>query len=315
MKREDIMNSSNKSFPIVIGMLSFITWGSLPIYWIQLKDISLPEILSYRVLCSVLFAAVLVLLTRSADQVFRVFKSKRLFISFLISSILILINWTLGIYAIINGHMIDASMGYYINPLFNVLASALIFKIKMSRFQIVSIGFVIIGVFVLIIAHGSVPIVALSLALSFCLYGIIRKTTPISSFPGLFVEALIMTVPAGIYIIYLNLNQVGIMYTGSSYEINLLLLSGVITTLPLSGFAYVAQKLNLSTVGLLQYISPTISFLIGVFIYHETFTKEHLVAFIFIWIALIIYSVDSIVRYEIDKHKKLKELNTQLVTK
>ncbi len=297
------MNINSKAFSLVIGSLSFIAWGTLPIYWSQLSNVHYLEVISYRAVFSMVFTGILVLAMGDTNQVKEVFRSKRLTLLFMMSAFFILLNWSIFIYAVVTNRITQSSMGYYINPLLNILASAIIFKTRINRVQIFSVVLVFIGVIYLLLNYGSFPSIAIFLAGTFCFYGIIHKKVHIKPMPGLFVEALFMSVPAVFFIGYqLSLGK-GVFFTGTTYEITLLLLSGVITSIPLAGFAFAVQRLNLSTIGLMQYTAPTLSFLIGVFIYKEVFTQAHLVSFIFIWIAVIIYSSDSIIRYEYHKHK------------
>lgn len=301
------MDINSKAFSLIIGLLSFIAWGALPIYWAQFTNVDYFEVISYRAVFSMIFTGIIVLVMKNTNQVLEVFRSKKLTIYFILSTIFILANWSLFIYAVMTNRITQSSMGYYINPLLNVLASAIIFKSKVNRVQMLSVLLVIMGVMNLLLNYGSFPIIALLLASTFCLYAIIHKKVTVKPLPGLLVEGFFMSIPAVIYIAYTLILGKGIFFTGTTYEITLLLLSGVVTSLPLAGFAFAVQRLNLSTVGLMQYIAPTLSFLIGVFIYKEVFTKTHLISFIFIWTAVIIYSLDSLIRYEYQKYKLNKK--------
>lgn len=294
------MEKNNKT-ALLICMGSFLIWGMLAIYWSQLKRIHPVEIVAHRAVWSLIFSGILVVALGQGLQAAKAFKTPKLLFALVCSSFMIALNWGIYIWAVTSGHIVETSMGYYINPLLNVAASALIFKVPMNKFQIAAILLAVIGVANIIIGYGSVPYVAISLAVSFCLYGIIRKIAPIDAIAGLFVETAIIALPAVIFILYKTLNDTGALLTSDAFTISLLMLGGVVTTLPLAGFAYGARHLNLSTVGVMQYISPTTSFLIGVFIYHEVFTKDHLISFAFIWAGLIIYTADSIIRFEANK--------------
>ena len=283
-------------------MASFFTWGMLAIYWSFLKDVHPVEIVAHRAIWSLVFAGGLIIFIKTQRlQVIKAFKTPKLLFTLLCSGMMIATNWGTYIWAVTSGHIVETSMGYYINPLLNAAASTLIFKAPMNKFQTSAILFAVIGVANIIIGYGSIPYVAISLALSFCLYGIIRKAAPIDALAGLFIETAFMALPAAVFILYKVINGTGAVPYADAQTISLLLFGGVVTTLPLAGFAYGAKHLTLSTVGIMQYISPTTSFLLGVFIYHETFTKNHLVSFMFIWIGLIIYSADSIIRFNTNK--------------
>lgn len=286
---------------LLIGVGSFLTWGMLAIYWTQLKSVDPIEIVAHRAVWSVVFAGILTVCLRQGLQVIKAFKTSKLLLALICSSCLIALNWGIYIWAVINGRIVETSMGYYINPLFNVAASALIFRVALNKYQAVAIGFACIGVAIIIIGYGKVPYVAITLAASFCIYGVIRKVVPIDAMAGLFVETVIIACPALIYILYKTVDGTGALVTADNFTLFLLVLGGIVTTLPLAGFAYAAKILNLSTVGIMQYISPTVSFLIGVFMYNEVFTNTHLMSFIFIWIGLVIYTADSIIKYEKEK--------------
>ncbi len=302
------MNINSKAFSLIIGLISFIAWGTLPIYWSQLSNIDYLEVISYRAVFSMIFTGIIVFIMRDRSQVIEVFRSKRLTILFMLSAFFILLNWSIFIYAVVTNRITQSSMGYYINPLLNILASAIIFKSRINRIQIFSVVLVFIGVMNLLFNYGSFPTIAILLAATFCIYGIIHKKVDTKPIPGLFIEAFFMSIPAVVYIVYQFSLGKSVFFTGTAYEITLMLLSGVVTSLPLAGFAFAVQRLSLSTIGLMQYTAPTLSFLIGVFIYKEVFTDAHLVSFIFIWAAVIIYSSDSFIRYEYHKHRLSKKI-------
>lgn len=287
-------NNNIKAF--LICVVSFFTWGMLAIYWHQLNKVNAIEIVAHRAVWSLLFTGIIVLIARQSDQVIKAFTNPKLLLALAASSATIAVNWSLYIWAVTHDHIVQTSMGYYINPLLNVAASALIFKTSMNRTQIFAILLAMVGVAILIIGYGSVPWVALCLALSFCVYGVIRKIVKIDALPGLFIETVIVSVPSLIYIIYLTVNNLGVLANPEPFIISLLIIGGLLTTLPLAGFSYGARNLNLSTVGIIQYISPTVSFSIGVFIYKEVFTFSHLITFLFIWAGIIIYTIDAVVK-------------------
>ncbi len=293
----------NKFSALIICFITFLTWGTLAIYWYQLKNIHPIEIVAHRAIWSVLFSGILVIILGQGLQVFRAFKNPKIIISLIFSSLLIASNWGIYIWAVSQNKIVETSMGYYINPLFNIIAAAIFFKVKLNKFQYISILFAIIGVLYMVINYGSVPYVAIFLAASFCVYGVIRKITPIDAIAGLFIETLVIAIPSIFYLSYKIIIGSSAFTTTSNFIIFLLIIGGIVTTLPLAGFSYAAKNLNLNTVGIMQYISPTTSFLIGVFLYKEVFTTSHLISFIFIWIGLIIYTLDGIIRYEIDKRK------------
>ncbi len=288
---------------ILITIATFTTWGSLSIYWKQLENINAFEILAFRGFLSVFVAGAVIIFLKEGLAVKRALTDRKTLFTMIASSCMIASNWGIYIWAVTNGKITEASMGYYINPLLNVIASALIFKVGMNKVQVLSVALVILGVANLLIGYGAIPFIALSLAASFCLYGVIRKVAPVSTFSGLFIETLFISIPSTIYLAYLLITGTGTFLQATTQEIVYIVLSGVVTTIPLAGFAYAAKILPLTTVGVIQYISPTITFLIGVFMYKETFTTSHLITFMFIWVALIIYTVDGVATYH-KAHKK-----------
>ena len=193
-------------------------------------------------------------------------------------------------------------MGNYITPLLNVAASAIIFKVVLNKYQKLSVLLALSGVVYMIIIYGKVPYIAIFFAITFCTYGIIKKLVRASAVTGLFIETLIISIPSAIYVLYLIHTGESAVLRGDNFITALLVCGGIVTTLPLLGFSYSAQILHLSTLGILQYITPTIAFLLGVFVYHEYFSTNMLITFILIWTGLVIYSVDGI--YQLKKSMK-----------
>ncbi len=282
---------------VLIAMASFTTWGLVAIYWKQLDHINPIEILAFRGVFGLFFAGLFVIFMKEGLAVYNTFKNRKMLLTMIASSIMIACNWGIYIWAVSNGKITETSLGYYLNPLFNVLASALIFKTHMNKIQMFSIFLVCIGVANLLIGYGSIPFIALSIAGSFCIYGVIRKIAPIGTFPGLFIETLFVAIPSSVYLLYLYFTGTGTFLHASGMDMFLIVVSGIVTTVPLAGFAYAAKNLPLSTVGIIQYLSPTISFCVGVFMYKETFTFSHFITFLFIWIALLIYTTDGVIHY------------------
>lgn len=290
------MSKNNDMKAFLICAASFFTWGALAVYWHQLNKINAVEIVAHRAIWALLFTGILVLIVKQETQVKDAFKDYKTLLALTASSSTIALNWSLYIWAVTHGNIIQTSMGYYINPLFNVAASAFIFKTSMNKAQIIAVIFALIGVANLVIGYGSVPWIALSLAASFSVYGVIRKIVKIDALPGLFIETLVISIPSAVYIVYITMHGKGVLIGGENLILSLLIIGGLLTTLPLAGFAYGARRLNLGTVGIIQYISPTVSFSIGVFLYKEVFTLSHLITFAFIWTGIIIYSADALIK-------------------
>ena len=283
-----------KTFAFIVAFFSFLIWGALVIYWHQLSGVNPLEVVAHRAIWSLVFTAVLIVITKKAGEVIRVLKNPRNILPLILSSILIAGNWGLFIWAVANDKIIESSMGNYITPLLNVAASAVIFKVVLNKYQKLSVLLAFAGVVYMIIVYGKVPYIAIFFAVTFCTYGIIKKLVPASALTGLFVETLIISVPSVIYVIYLISNGESAVLKGDALISFLLICGGIVTTLPLLGFSYSAKILHLSTLGILQYITPTIAFLLGVFVYHEYFSANMLITFILIWTGLIIYSTDGI---------------------
>ena len=288
------LNSSNsyrRGFTSAAG--AYILWGILPVYWKLLQQVPAYEILAHRVLWSFVFLFLLLVCTRQLNQFYTEAKSlitqpKKAF-SILAASILISVNWLVYIWAVNDGRIVETSLGYYINPLVNVLLGILFLKERLSRAQIVSVLLAAAGVLYLALHFGSVPWVALSLATSFGLYGLCKKLLNIGAVTGITLETLLITPIALSFLIYWHNSGLSVLHSDQPLATVLLLGSGVITAIPLLLFARGANALPLSVIGFIQFLSPTIALLVGIFAYHETFSSVHLVAFSLIWLALVIF--------------------------
>lgn len=288
------MKKSEYQIGFLSAGLSYLIWGLLPIYWKLLVEVKSDEILANRVVWSFVFMIVLLIFSNKLGKLGETLKQlkadKKQLYALILASFLITGNWFLYIWAVNTEHLIEASLGYYINPLVSVILGMIVFKEKMNIAQLFSFLLAFIGVLVLTISYGNFPWISLTLALSFGLYGLAKKMIVVDSAIGLTLETMIVT-PIGLaYMIYLFL-QGNSSFFSISPTIDLLLIgAGVATATPLLFFAKGAQRIPLSTLGFLQYIAPTISLILGVFVYGEHFSKTHLVAFVFIWLALSIYS-------------------------
>src|SRR5690606_34570572 len=290
------MGNDNKEYKIGVlyAVIAYITWGVLPLYWKLIDEVSAIEILAHRIVWSLVFVLGIILVSKKGMQLVtslkEIVKNKIKLFGIIASSILITINWATYIWAVNTDHIIDASLGYYINPLVSVLLGIIVLKERLLFWQGVSFALAGVGVLILTIQYGSFPWVAFTLALSFGFYGLTKKLAKLDSLLGLAMETMIIAPIALMYLGYLYNSGVD-SFTGASVDVRLLLMgAGVVTALPLLWFASGANRIPLSTVGFIQYIAPTISLLLGVFLYGEQFTKTHLITFICIWLALLIYS-------------------------
>jgi len=276
------------------AVLAFLMWGMAPIYFKQIESIAALEILTHRVIWSVLFLILIVFAAKQWHQIQHVIKKPKLLGMLCVSSTLLGFNWGLFIWAVNNDHMLDASLGYYINPLLNVLLGVIFLSERLRKWQIIAVAIASLGVLLQVIAYGSFPVVAFALASSFAIYGLLRKKMPVESLPGLLIEALIL-MPFALIYWYLTPATVSSDMFNNELILNILLVSaGVVTTLPLLCFIGAAKRLPYSTLGLFQYLGPSIMFTLAVTLYGEVFSIERAVTFACIWGALALYSWDSL---------------------
>lgn len=272
---------------------AYILWGLLPIYLKALTNVDVLEVLSHRILWSVPFGAGLLTLRKQWPQVKAAFGERRVLLMLGVAATSIGANWMLYVWAIANDRVLEASLGYFINPLMYVAVGVFILGEKMRRVQIFAVGLATAGVLVLTFGGGVFPWVSLLLAGTFTAYGYIRKTTNVGALPGLFIEVILLSPIALIYLLWLiNAGEAVFLAQSAGMDI-LLMLAGPVTVIPLVLFALAARRLQLTTVGLLQYIGPTLQFILGIY-YGETFTLYHGICFALIWIALAIFSVDAV---------------------
>ncbi|WP_297515724.1 EamA family transporter RarD [uncultured Caulobacter sp.] len=270
----------------IAGVGCYVLWGFLPLYFHLLSTLGVGswEMIAHRSLWSVLWAAGLVLIARQGGQVASVLRQPRTLGMLALSTLAIFSNWSIYVFAVNAGHVIEASLGYYINPLMNMAAGALLFRERMTTEGKVAIGLAAVGVAIQTIALGHLPIVSLGLALTFCVYGILRKQVKADAQTGLFIECAYLALPALAYVLHAQASGQG--HFGKGGEVTLLLaLAGPATVAPLALFAWSARRLPLSAVGFLQFIAPTLQFLIGV-VLGEPFTPLRALSFVFIWLGV-----------------------------
>ncbi|MBO1627106.1 EamA family transporter RarD [Bacillus arachidis] len=274
---------------------AYMVWGVLPIYWKWVGEVPAEEILAHRIVWAFVFMLLILGVSKRMGQflseLVSLFKRPKLLTSLTIASILISGNWFVYIWAVNQNHIIEASLGYYINPLVSILLGTVVLKEKLNFWQYVAVGLAGIGVIILAFRYGSIPWIALSLAFTFGLYGLTKKLLNYDAMIGLTMETMIVTPLAVIYLVMIGDHGFGSFGSISSTSTLLLMGAGVVTALPLFYFAKGAQLIPLYMIGFLQYIAPTINLILGVFVFHEHFTSAHMTAFFFIWIALFIFSV------------------------
>jgi chloramphenicol-sensitive protein RarD len=284
---------SEYSLGLLFGFTSYILWGLFPLYWPLLEPASPLEIVSHRALWTLVFCLIVLALTKQIHSTFAVMKNPRAMAALLLSTILVSINWVTYIWATNNGHIVEAALGYYINPLIIIAFGVLLLREKMRPLQWLAVAIAAVGVLVLTIDYGRLPWIAISLALSWGSYGLVKKKLNMGALDGLAIETLISLIPYAGYLIYLG-NQ-GNGQFGQSTGLTLLLISaGAVTAIPLLLFNGSTTRLPYSTIGLLQYITPTLQFSIGVWIRHEDMPAARWIGFLIIWLALIALGIDLV---------------------
>ena len=278
---------------IIIGLLAYTIWGLLPIYLKQVSEVSSMEILVHRVIWALPFGFLIIHFRRQWSEVFGVFADRTKLAWLVLAASAISLNWLIYLWAVNSGRIFEASLGYYINPLMYVLVGVIFLGEKLRSRQLVSVILATLGVVVLSISHGQAPWAGISLAVLFTVYGVIRKQIEIGAMPGLFVEILILFPFSITWLLILVFNDDAAFLKAGLTIDGLLILAGPLTVMPLLLFAIAARQLSLTTIGFLQFIGPTLTFIIGLH-YGETFTTAYRVCFILIWIAVAIFVYDAI---------------------
>jgi chloramphenicol-sensitive protein RarD len=278
---------------VLSAALAFLCWGLFPLYFHAIAEVAPMEILAHRVLWSFGFLLIVLALRRQWKWL-KLVREPRLLFSFIASSLLLSVNWLLYIWSVNNGHVIDASLGYFINPLVNIMFGFLLLKERLRRAQWGAIALAALGVAWLTWQAGTAPWIALGLAATFGGYGLLRKTAALGALEGLSLETMILFPLAAGYVGWLALHGAStFVSTPSDLTRWLLVAAGPITAIPLLLFASGARQIPLSVLGLLQYLGPTIQFLLGVWLFHEAVTAERLIGFVLIWSALALYAAEG----------------------
>lgn len=275
------------------GIGAYLIWGLFPIYWKWLEEVPAPQLLGHRIVWSFLLLATIILALKQWSA-FRVeaFTARTLRIYFA-AALLIGVNWLTYVWAVNAGYIVEASLGYFINPLFSVLLGVIILHERLRRVQWLAVALAAAGVIYLTFLYGSPPWIALILAFSFGLYGLVKKKAPLGALYGLTLETGILFVPMLLYLLLAEANGQGAFTRLNPLTTLLLIGAGPVTVIPLLMFASAVRSIPLSLVGILQYIAPTLQFLIGVLVYDEAFTLTQLVGFGLVWLALIIFTGES----------------------
>ncbi|MCJ8319434.1 MAG: EamA family transporter RarD [Colwellia sp.] len=289
----NISGSQNRS-GVLNAISAYFLWGFAPIYFKLIDTINPSEILIHRILWSTILLLVIIAITRKGKIFILMLQQPKILLKLTISASLLAVNWFLFIWSINNNHLLDASLGYFINPLFSVALGMVFLGERLRKWQKIAVVLAIIGVLIQLVIVGSLPIISLALAGTFGIYGLLRKKMHLDSIVGLLVESLMMLpIALGFWLFFVSSNTSNMF--DNTWGLNLtLMMAGVVTTAPLLCFTAAAKRLTLSSLGFFQYIGPSIMFILATFYYQENLQLSKMVTFAFIWLALIIYSVDSI---------------------
>lgn len=287
--------SRAKRFGYLSAVGAYLSWGLLPLYWKQLTHFTPLVILAHRMIWSFVFISLVLVFSRSVQQLSLRRHSPQMLLRYVFSACLISVNWLIYIWAVNNGHVLQASLGYFLNPLVNVILGNLFFKEKLVFAQKIAIGFALAGVLLLLTQVQSRLWISGLLACTFSFYGVVRKKAVLSSLEGMYLETFAM-LPVGLVYLIFSSRELVNFFNASALEQGLLVGSGIITALPLLFFSNAAKQLTMSTLGMFQYISPTLQLLLAIFVYHEVFTHMHVVSFALIWTGLGMYTFTLLAR-------------------
>lgn len=280
---------------VIWGLIAFFSWGLVPIYWKFLHHVGFNEVLGHRIVWASVFLGIFLFYKNQLSELKTILKIKKNIFILLASTILIFFNWNLFIWAVDKNFIVECSLGYFITPLINIFLGVFLLKEKLKIYQWVSVFLAFLGISFMLAANIGRPEISIGLALSFGLYGLLKKQMKVGSLHGLFFETTVLLLPALIYFSYLiKIDQFGFINFGLKTML-LLIGGGLVTSIPLVAFGFAVQSLPLSTIGIMQYIAPSLQLASGVFLYNEPFTKTHLYSFSFIWLGLLVYSVGGLI--------------------
>lgn len=281
---------------LIVGLVCYLLWGFLPLLFHALQDVGAVTIVADRTIASLFVVGAILLLRSRMSEVAAALRDPQTLRSMVISSVLLAANWLIFVWAVEQNQVLEASFGYFINPLVNVAIGMVLLGERQNPWQWTAIGVAILAIVIQAVGVGRFPWIAVSLALTFGFYGYFRKTAKVGSASGLFVETLILTPLAIAYLAYTFIRDGGVGLHADPYHFFLLLLTGPATAAPLLMFAYAVQRLRLTTIGMLQYLSPSIAFLLAITAFGEPINPVRLLSFGLIWLSLAIYSADSFMR-------------------
>ena len=279
---------------ILAGIGAYILWGLFPIYWRLLEEVPAIEILANRMVWSFVFVAILLTVQKDWHWLKEVSRNRKTMLTYTLAAILLSVNWFTYIWAVNAGYVVEASLGYFINPLVNFLLGVIFLGEKLRGGQVAAVVLAGLGVVYLTVSYGSLPWISLVLAFTFGMYGLIKKTARLESMHGFSLETMVLFLPALFFLLYRESSGVGTFVQLGAVVTLLLVLSGPVTSIPLLLFGYSARRIPLSMLGFIQYIAPTLQFLLGVFVFAEPFPPARMVGFSIIWMALLVYTLEGV---------------------
>ncbi len=292
------MNQSDYKKGILYTFACYFMWGNFPLYWYSLKMLGSTQLMSQRIVWSVVFVVLVLTLLREWQSILAILKQRKALLVLFITSQLLFFNWMTYLWAITANRVVDASLGYFITPLFSIFLGRLILKERLSHSQSLAVGVAMIGIIWLTVVGQTIPYVALGLATTFSLYGLLKKTYPVKTLPSIAFETFFMLPFASIYLIY-EFNQGTLIFTElKTLPLILLLLSGAMTTIPLLMFSEGAKKIPLSLIGIVQFVSPTLQMINGIVFFNDHVDFMRLIGFIIVWIAVVIFIISEYRKYQ-----------------
>lgn len=283
-----------KNKGVLFALAAYILWGFFPLYFKAIQQVSALQILAHRIAWGFVFTLAVVLVLRQWKEFRASVFNRRTFLIYAGASVVLGINWFTYVWAVITNHVVESSLGYFINPIVSVLLGVIFLRERLRTFQWVAIAMVTAGVVYLTITFGQLPWISLVLAVTFGFYGLLKKIAPLGALHGITLETAVLTIPSLVYLLIVNANGTGTFGHSTPLLDFLLVLSGPVTAIPLLLFANGARRIPLTTIGLLQYIAPTLQFLLGVLVFHEPFDQSRLIGFMIIWLALVLFSVENL---------------------
>lgn len=287
-------NTDAERGALLAGIAAFVFWGIIPVYWKLLQTVSAPEILAHRFVWTTGFLAILLTWRTRWPEVRAILRSRRTMLICVVSGVAVSLNWLTFIWAVNADRVLETSLGYFMTPLMNVLFGALFLRERLTRLQSASVILAAVAVLNLTVGYGRFPWIAMALCGTWGFYALLRKLSGTAAIPGLFIETILL-LPVAIFYL-LRLESQGALVFGPAHwsTSGILISTGIVTGLPLVWFGHAARHLRLTTIGFLQYLAPTGTFFLGVFLYHEPFTRAHLITFVLIWVALAIFTSETI---------------------